>query len=61
MLDRFEKQVCYLFSETFADLQAILLLDMKWNDYCMLLKRDKDRELLPDCPPAYACRCHGAL
>ena len=24
MLDRFEKQVCYLFSETFADLQAIL-------------------------------------
>lgn len=51
MLDRFQEQVCYLFSETFADLQAILLLDMKWNDYCMLLKRDEDRELIPDCPP----------
>lgn len=52
MLDRFqEERVCYLFSETFADLQAILLLDMKWNDYCMLLKRDEERELIPDCPP----------
>lgn len=51
MLYRFQEQVCYLFSETFADLQAILLLDMKWNDYCMLLKRDEDRELIWDCPP----------
>lgn len=51
MLDRFQEKVCYQFSETFADLQAILLLDMKWNDYCMLLKRDADRELIPDCPP----------
>lgn len=51
MLDRFQEQVYYQFSETFADLQAILLLDMKWNDYCMLLKRDEDRELIPDCPP----------
>lgn len=51
MLQRFQDLVCYQFSETFADLQAILLLDMKWNDYCMLLKRDKDRELILDCPP----------
>lgn len=50
MLDRFQT-VCYLFQETFADLQAILLLDMNWNDYCMLLKRDKARKLIPDCPP----------
>lgn len=27
----------YLFSETFADLQAILLFNMTWDDYCNLL------------------------
>lgn len=37
----------YLFSETFADLQAILLFNMTWDDYCRLLL-DKD---LDDAPP----------
>lgn len=31
----------YMFSETFADLQAILLFNMTWEDYCRLLI-DKD-------------------
>lgn len=31
--------LCYTFRETFADLQAILLLDMKWIDYCQLMRR----------------------
>ncbi len=31
--------LCYTFRETFADLQAILLLDMKWTDYCQLMQR----------------------
>ena len=30
--------LCYTFRETFADLQAILLLDMKWTDYCQLMQ-----------------------
>lgn len=29
--------LCYMFRETFADLQAIILLDMKWEDYCKWL------------------------
>lgn len=29
--------LCHMFRETFADLQAIILLDMKWKDYCGLL------------------------
>lgn len=29
--------LCYMFRETFADLQAIILLDMKWADYCKWL------------------------
>jgi len=45
------EKLCYLFRETFADLQAILLFDMKWADYCMLLKRSPDRPLVKDCPP----------
>lgn len=40
-----------MFRETFADLQAILLLEMTWADYSMLLKRDKQRRLVDDCPP----------
>lgn len=37
----------YMFSETFADLQAILLFNMTWEDYCRLLL-DKS---LKDAPP----------
>lgn len=29
--------LCYMFRETFADLQAIILLNMSWKDYCKLL------------------------
>lgn len=32
---------CDMFRETFADLQAILLLGMKWEDYCGLLLQEK--------------------
>lgn len=34
--------VCYMFRETFADLQAIILLNMKWKDYCNLLLQGND-------------------
>ena len=37
----------YQFSETFADLQAILLFNMTWEDYCKLLIDDD----LDDVPP----------
>ena len=30
-------KLCYMFKETFADLQAILLLGMEWGDYAQLL------------------------
>ena len=36
------KKICYFFSETFADLQTILLFNMKWNDYCSLIRRKED-------------------
>ena len=34
--------LCYMFRETFADLQAIILLDMNWKDYCELLLQGND-------------------
>jgi len=40
------RQLDYLydmFRETFADLQTILLLDMKWEDYCGLLLQGKEQ------------------
>lgn len=41
------RSIRYQFSETFADLQAILLFNMTWEDYCRLLI-DAD---LDDAPP----------
>lgn len=47
-------KLCYMFRETFADLQAISLLDMKWSDYCELLRRPPETnqagELTEDSP-----------
>lgn len=43
-------KLSYMFRETFADLQAILLLDMDWEDYCGLLQREENRTLIEDCP-----------
>lgn len=40
----------YMFRETFADLQAIMLLDMSWDDYCNLLQREDGEILIEDCP-----------
>lgn len=37
------QQLCEMFRETFADLQAIILLGMKWEDYCKLLLPTNDR------------------
>lgn len=34
--------LCYMFRETFADLQAIILLNMNWKDYCKLLLQGSD-------------------
>lgn len=34
--------LCYMFRETFADLQAIILLNMSWKDYCKLLLQGSD-------------------
>lgn len=34
--------LCYMFRETFADLQAIILLNMDWKDYCNLLLQGND-------------------
>lgn len=46
--------LCYMFRETFADLQAILLLDMAWIDYCHLMRRYSksclDGRLIADSP-----------
>lgn len=47
-------KLCYMFGETFADLQAILLLNMKWCDYAQLLSQHPQREqgatIVEDCP-----------
>lgn len=47
-------KLCYMFKETFADLQAILLLDMEWGDYVQLLtqhpQREKNPSMVEDCP-----------
>ncbi len=40
----------YMFRETFADLQAIMLLNMNWDDYCSLLQREDGKALIDDCP-----------
>lgn len=40
----------YMFRETFADLQAIMLLKMTWEDYCNLLLREYGKKLTEDCP-----------
>lgn len=45
---------CDMFRETFADLQAILLLDMKWKDYCDLLLQGKERPENDHAPRMYA-------
>lgn len=42
--------LCYMFRETFADLQAIILLNMKWADYCRLLLQG-NKTLGKDHPP----------
>lgn len=47
-------KLCYMFQETFADLQAILLLEMDWKDYAQLLSQNPQREqgttIIEDCP-----------
>lgn len=43
-------KLTYMFRETFADLQAIMLLKMTWGDYCNLLLREYGRKLTEDCP-----------
>lgn len=40
----------YMFKETFADLQAIMLLKMTWENYCNLLLREEGKKLAEDCP-----------
>lgn len=40
----------YMFRETFADLQAIMLLNMTWENYCNLLLREYGKKLTEDCP-----------
>lgn len=44
------KKMSYFFSETFADLQMILLFEMDWHKYCSLMKREEDIKLTQDCP-----------
>lgn len=43
-------KLSYMFRETFADLQAIMLLKMTWEDYCNLLLREYGKKLTEDCP-----------
>lgn len=47
-------KLCYMFKETFADLQAILLLGMEWGDYAQLLtqhpQQEKNPVMVKDCP-----------
>lgn len=44
------KRLCDLFRETFADLQAVLLFDMSWEQYRNLLRRGDGWSGLKDCP-----------
>ena len=44
------KKMSYFFSETFADLQMIMLFQMDWRKYCALMKRKEDVALTEDCP-----------
>lgn len=46
--------LCYMFRETFADLQAILLLDMRWEDYCGLLLQGKKHPGIDHTPRMFA-------
>lgn len=46
--------LCYMFRETFADLQAILLLDMQWGDYCGLLLQGKEQPGVDHAPRMFA-------
>lgn len=43
--------ICYMFSEAFADLQMILLFNLKWEDYRALLMPDESHLCAADCPP----------
>lgn len=42
-------QILYYFSETFADLQAILVFNMDWKQYCDLIRHDESK-IIADCP-----------
>lgn len=44
-------KIQYMFSETFADLQAILLFQLDWRQYCAVLNREEDVEFIKDVPP----------
>lgn len=46
----FEKMQ-YMFSEAFADLQAVMLFQLTWRQYCAMLRREEDVELIKDLPP----------
>ena len=46
--------LCYMFRETFADLQAILLLNMQWDDYCDLLLQGKKHPGIDHAPRMFA-------
>lgn len=46
--------LCYMFRETFADLQAILLLKMTWEDYCSLLLQGNERPGADHTPRMFA-------
>lgn len=43
--------ICYMFSESFADLQMILLFNLSWEDYRALLMPDESQLSAADCPP----------
>lgn len=43
--------MCYMFSEAFADLQMILLFNLRWEDYRALLMLDELHLCAADCPP----------
>lgn len=46
--------LCYMFRETFADLQAILLLNMRWEDYCGLLLQGRKHPGIDHIPRMFA-------
>ena len=49
-LHKLFRKMSYYFSETFADLQMILLFEMDWRGYCELMRREEDITLIADCP-----------